>query len=160
MSLVPRVRQPDPVACFPTCVWAVLTFQRQDVEYEEVFEACVMDAYGALDPIALQGLQEAGWDVEVLREFDPETVLNALEEERPLIVSLPQACVGEHLLYHAVVICELAEDAAVVMDPAVGEYVSVPLSDPRLNGGQNLAGGFFIGGTAVCGPIPPATPSK
>ena len=86
---VPRIKQPNPVACLPAAVWVVVTHQGYSVGYEEIAAACRMDANGSVQEIALDGLREAGFDVEVLSRWDEAAVVCALEEGRPLIVSGP-----------------------------------------------------------------------
>ena len=144
MLLVPRRKQESDVTCLPTCVWAVLTFEGFDVSYQDVREACRMDQRGSVLELAIQGLSEAGWDVEFAQSLDSQSIAEQLSEERPLIAVIGERSLRERRLAHAVVICELKEDQLVVMDPAVGEYVIVPMQ----RDGDILPeyrGGFFIG---------------
>ena len=146
MLLVPRRRQPDPIACLPTCIWSVLTFQGNTVDYEEVVAACRLDWRGAVLELAIQSLREAGWDVEVVSELDMEQVRAALAEDRPLIASmLPEEAVGD-LVTHAIVICGLSDETITVMDPLLGDYVSLPLAEAAEELHLRFSRGLFIAG--------------
>lgn len=136
--LVPLCRQPNPVTCFPACVWSVLRYQGQAVSYEAVEEACLLDELGAVDELAMQGLREAGWDVELLQDPSLEELGASLEEDRPIIALLALGSVGSQVLLHAVVLCGLDEAHLTVMDPLVGEYIELPLAEVR----RLLAPGF------------------
>ena len=149
MLLVPRRRQPNPVACLPTCVWSVLTFEGYAVDYEEVAAACLLDNRGAVLELTGLGLQEAGWDVEILAEFDLERVKTALDEERPLVAALRIEPLGGEPMAHAVVICGLTEDTLTVMDPLAGDYVALPLHEIVKDLPVRFKGGFFITGMPV-----------
>jgi hypothetical protein len=141
---VPRRKQDSDVTCLPTCVWAVLTFEGFDVAYEDILEACRMDERGAVLELAIQGLAEAGWDVEFTRTLDLQSISEHLSEERPLIAVLEEGGLRQSRLAHSVVICDFMEAELVAMDPAVGEYVNVPLQDAR-DIHLEYRGGFFIG---------------
>lgn len=148
MLEVPRRCQPDAFGCLPTCVWSVLTFQGYVLEYEEVEAACLVGPRGALLELAVQGLQEAGWDVEMAEELDLDTIRSAMEQERPIIASVIAGRIEGQPLAHAVVICDLTEDTLVVMDPRVGDYVSLPLKEFSDVFAGRYAGGFLIAGAA------------
>lgn len=144
MLWVPRRRQPDRVSCLPTCVWAVLEFEGQDVTFDEVVAACLLGSHGAVLELALQGLREADWDVQVVDDFDLELIQEALDEGRPLITTIRSA--DREPMAHAVVVCAIGRQDVIVMDPLVGEYVSVPLADFNRSYGHRFSGGFFIAG--------------
>lgn len=126
----------------------MLTFEGYSVEYEDIQSVCRLSHLGALDYIAIQSLQEAGWDVEVVTDLDLEAIRSALKEDRPLIISLPLGAVGSVSLLHAVVVCDLTDETVIVMDPLIGDYRTIRLDDPVLNYGVALVDGFFIGGAA------------
>jgi ABC-type bacteriocin/lantibiotic exporter with double-glycine peptidase domain len=126
MLPVPRIRQPDPVSCLPAAVWCVLQYLGYAAPYEEVADACRMDRLGAVEPLAMAGLLEAGWDIQIVDEFDEEQIRLALENDTPLVATLYLGKLGEDHLAHAVVVYGIEEETLQVMDPLVGEYVSSP----------------------------------
>src|SRR5687768_9137959 len=146
MLPVPRLRQPDSVSCLPACVWSVLRFQGYEVEYPDVARACRLGQLGAVPELAIQGLMEAGWDVEVLREFDVETVEEALAAERPLIVMLTVGSIGIESFGHAVVLRGITEEAVSVMNPMIGEYETIPRHEFADLVARDFSGAFFIAG--------------
>jgi hypothetical protein len=91
---------------------------------EEAIEACRLGNRGANVEIAAEGLREAGWDVEPIRHFDERELERALEDGQPPIVVV--ALGGAEDMAHAVVLCSIASDSVTVMDPSVGEYVTLP----------------------------------
>lgn len=93
---VQACRQPNAVACLPTAVWVVLSDRGHAVSYDEIAEACEMDARGAVQEIALQGLREAGFDVDLLEEWDADAVRSALENDQPVIASIPLSALFAH----------------------------------------------------------------
>ena len=147
MLRVPPQRQPDPVTCLPACVWSVLQYVGQSVSYDEIEVACRLGRYGALDDLAIQGLMEAGWDVEVVQQFDPEFLRAAIEDERPLILTLTTGHAGLHGFAHAVVLCDLTEDMLTVMDPLYGDYRTLAFAEASVRFAAGFRG-FFICGTA------------
>lgn len=144
MLPVPRRKQDSDVTCLPTCVWAVLAFEGFEVSYDDILDACRMDQRGAVLELALEGLAEAGWDLEFARSMDPQSISEHLADERPLIAVIEERSRPKSHLAHAVVICDLRDDELVVMDPSVGEYVSMPLHGER-DIRVEYRGGFFIG---------------
>jgi ABC-type bacteriocin/lantibiotic exporter with double-glycine peptidase domain len=135
---VPLCRQPSSVTCFPACVWSVLRYQGQGVSYEELEEACLLDELGAVDELAMQGLREAGWDVELLQDPTLNELEASFDEDRPVIALLALGAVGTQVLLHAVVLCGLEGEVLTVMDPLVGEYVDLTITEVR----QIIAPGF------------------
>lgn len=152
MLRVPRFRQPDEVSCLPTCVYAVLVYEHglHIVTYEEIARICRLDAQGAVDYVAVQSLSESEWDVEMLDGLDLDDVKTILDEDRPVILILGQ---GEHLA-HAVVACDVTAEALVVMDPAVGDYREIQLSDEVLLVESAFMSGLLISGSpAISSPV-------
>jgi hypothetical protein len=95
--------------------------QGEKVSYEEVEAACLLDARGAILELALQGLREAGWEIDVVEEFDIDEVSAALSDGRPLITTVLSR--GEpNRMAHAVVVCAVTGAELTVMDPLVGDY--------------------------------------
>jgi hypothetical protein len=144
MLRVPPLRQPDPAACFPTAACAVLLFRGVVVEYEDIAEACGLSSAGTVQERAIQGLCENEFEVEVLTEFDRETIADAIAEERPPILTLemrPGVAQG-----HAVVICDLEGDVLTVIDPAFGEYRQLRWSEILPLVGRGITGVVLIGG--------------
>lgn len=146
MLRVPLLRQPDDVSCLPACVWSVLTYAGNQVDYEAIEAACRLDQFGAVQELAIQALREAGWDVEVLDGFELETIRLAIQEDRPLILCLDLGNMRPRRFLHAVVVCDLAPRSVRVMDPALGAYVDLPLESVRHRAGTGLTASFFIGG--------------
>jgi hypothetical protein len=124
----------------------VLRHQGHDVELDEIVALCRLGPFGALQDRAAQSLREAGWDVELVDEFDVEAVKAAIEEGRPLVVSLDLGRVGEAEFAHAVVICDIGRDTVVVMDPWYGDYRELRMVDVMLQVGRGLSGMLLIGG--------------
>jgi hypothetical protein len=146
MLLVPQVKQPHEYACLPTCVWVVLTFLGREVSFEEVLEACSPGPFGVLQEIATQALEEAGWDVTLIKRVEIASIRKAIDAGNPVIASLrPPVSVPGHFA-HAVVVCGLIEDKGIrVMDPAVGAYRDFSLDEFMLLVEDGLAGPFLIG---------------
>jgi hypothetical protein len=115
------------------------------VSYEAIEEACCLNADGALDEIALQGLQYAEWEVEVLRYQDLPAIKERLDLDEPVVLILAQGQLGGITLGHAVVACELTDQRLTVMDPQVGDYVQLALADLDLFNTEILRG-FVIAG--------------
>ena len=145
MLYVPRLRQPDDVSCLPTAVTSVLRFHGYPADYADVADACKLGPLGALQEISLQGLLEAGYEVEVMSEFDSSSLSDALEQERPVIVTLMGGPLAPGSFGHAVVACGLDEDAVTVMDPARGDYVRVPWDSFVKRVGRGISGALIIG---------------
>jgi hypothetical protein len=97
----------------------------------------------------MDGLREAGWDVEWLDEFDPAAIREALAEGRPPILTLSLGWVENAYFAHAVVVCAWTEDIVTVMDPLHGEYVEIPQETVFLDGASGIGGGFFIAGAVA-----------
>jgi hypothetical protein len=112
------------------------------VDLDEIIAACHLDSRGAVQELALQGLREAGWDVETISRFDPDETSAALADGRPLIIGLTRS----QRLAHAVVVCAIDTRNVTVMDPAEGEYVEIPLIEVLLQMEEGLGGGFYIAG--------------
>src|SRR4029453_19164573 len=101
--------------------------------------------------MAIDGVRDLGWDIEYVTDFDVEVLRAALEDERPLITSVHSGQVGEVAFGHAVILCGLDADHAVVMDPLVGDYVQVPVLALSSVAGHRFRGGFFITGLPIEG---------
>ncbi|MBI3911098.1 MAG: hypothetical protein HY320_09220 [Armatimonadetes bacterium] len=156
MLLVPCVRQPDHITCLPMCVWAVLRFGGFTVEFDEVLAACRVDRRGAVWQLTALSLQEAGWDVEVVRSLDLDAIRASLAEERPLIAILLRDPEDPEPFAHAVVVCDVEDAGLVVMDPSPGEYVRLPWSTANWNLADAFVSGLLIGGaTTSAGPEKP-----
>ena len=145
MLKIQPYRQPDRIHCLPACVWSVLRFMGEEVPYDVVVEACALGPLGAIDEIAMQGLREAGWDVDVLGSPDRESIEAALAEERPVILTLPVGKQGSDFFLHAVVVCDADGEGLTIMDPQVGDYKSLPARALLLRSGHGLVGPLLIG---------------
>lgn len=152
MLYVPRLRQPDEVSCLPTAVTSVLRFHGYPAEYADVAAACKLGPLGALQEISIQGLLETGYDVEVMSEFDSSSLRDALEQERPVIVTLIGGSLASGEFGHAVVACGLDEDAVMVMDPAQGDYIRVPWGSFVQRVGKGISGALIIGAAQQAAP--------
>ncbi len=123
MLKVPLVRQPNDTACLPTCVRAVLAYRGFRLSHDDVAEMCRTQKTGSAAELAVDGLIEAGIDAE-LHQFDGMVELQAaLEDGRPVVAILQHLSGGTH----AVVVCEISADTVTVMDPALGDYVELPV---------------------------------
>ena len=145
MLQVPRIRQPNNATCFPACVWAVLTYAGNAIEYEEIEAACALDPLGAAPEVALQALADAGWDIEVQQEVSVEVIHAALEDERAPILILPVPGVDTTRFAHAVVACGLSEGVLTVMDPQMGDYRELPVATLEQMLLASEVSGFLIG---------------
>ena len=91
---------------------------------EDAAQTCDTDHEGTVVDLALAGLAESGVDSE-LRQFSSVAELREfLNADQPVIVILrhPQR------FLHAVVVCDVGEDAVTVMDPAQGELVTIAIA--------------------------------
>jgi len=121
MLRVPTLRQPSETACLPTCVEAVLRYHGHACDSDEVRHWCHTRLEGSDADLAVQGLNDAGIDAELLQCGTLDDLRRLIEEDRPPIVLLWEG--GGW--YHAVVVCEADEASVVVMDPIPGSYVTV-----------------------------------
>lgn len=151
MLRVPKLRQPDLVTCFPTAVWAVLLYHGYEVEFGEVASACRLGRYGVLQEIAVQGLREAEYDVQVAEVVDAETIRSALDGDCPLIITVETGVTEEGGFGHAVVVCDLEGDVLTVMDPLRGEYEHLSLGEALPQLGRGLSGALLISGRPARG---------
>jgi ABC-type bacteriocin/lantibiotic exporter with double-glycine peptidase domain len=149
MLLVPCFRQPDPVACLPACVWSVLTYQGYQVSFDAIREMCSLDRKGANIEVAMLGLSRADWDLRVVEPIEPATLMEALDEDQPVIVTLST----EEMLFeeaaHAVVVCGLDGESVTVMDPAAGDYREMPVTEFVEAVVRAAQPGFWVGGAVV-----------
>jgi len=147
MLPVPRYRQRDPISCLPTCVHAVLEYRHGEnaITYEDVFEACCLDSKGAVVDLAIQGLQEAGWDLGILTYQDLASIKELVDIGDPVVVIRAVIQQGSNSLGHAVVVCALDDSSITVMDPAVGDYITLALADNDLLETEIIQG-FTIAG--------------
>jgi hypothetical protein len=137
----PRVKQPSPMGCLPTCVRAVLKYGGENVSYADAAAWCREFPEGGCDWFeALDGLREQGYAVEEVAGEDDTTEeallkLHGLveEQERPVIARLlTDLQAGAN---HAVVILGFSGPALEgygvgrtihYMDPASGFYDDKP----------------------------------
>src|SRR5882724_3878689 len=82
-------------SCFPTTVLAILLWHGETVTLEEVSEWCLEDQDGCVLDLALDGLREAGIDIEELIAHEEEEARSQLqsivgneEDAQPVIVTL------------------------------------------------------------------------
>ncbi len=124
MLQVPRIPQPDDVTCLPACVRAVLAYWGQSLSDAEAAALCRTFLRGTLLDVAVRGLADAGIDAD-LRQFDStDELAELLDEGRPVIVILRHPAGG----LHAVVVCDVDASVVTIMDPAVADYRTLPLS--------------------------------
>ncbi len=97
----------------------------------------------------MQGLQEAGWDVEFVGDFDVDRIRTAIAEGRPLIASLVRRGTERQRLAHAVVICDASREELTVMDPLLGDYRTLSLDVTESILEVLFFEGFFIAGSHV-----------
>ncbi|MBI3945501.1 MAG: C39 family peptidase [Armatimonadetes bacterium] len=124
MLHVPTFRQPDDVACLPTCVRAVLAFRGYPLSDEDASRLCQTDYEGTVIDLALSGLADAGLDAD-LHQFESVAELRELIADGQPVVTFLRHPSGS---LHAVVVCDVTPSAVTVMDPGPGEYAMLPLS--------------------------------
>lgn len=125
MLRVPRLRQPDPTACLPTCVLCVLRYYGHAAEYRDVRAWCHSTPSGSDPDLAVQGLADAAVDAQLLQCSSEEELRELIEDGVPPIAAL---ALGNGY-YHTVVVCGVGENSVTVMDPMAGDYIDVPLSE-------------------------------
>lgn len=124
MLKIPTLRQVSSVTCLPTCLRAVLAYRGLELSEEEVVEACDTSVDGTRADMAVQGLSDAGFDVEIRQFADAEALRECLGEGQPVIAFLQHPS-GQ---LHAVVVCEVDAEEVTYMDPARGEYRSMSIA--------------------------------
>jgi ABC-type bacteriocin/lantibiotic exporter with double-glycine peptidase domain len=107
-------------------VWSVLRYHGYPVDYEDVLVACRLDPLGAIHELAIQGLQEAGWDVATPLIGDLDSMRAILGDDRPVIALLSMGATDPGPAAHAAVLCGIDGGEVVLMDPLRGEYERVP----------------------------------
>ena len=145
MLRVPKLKQPHSVACLPTCICAVLQFAGRDVTFEEVLEVVAIDADGSNPVLSVYALEEVGWNLDFMGAPTPEEIEHSIAEGQPIIANLQIAVRQGRNYCHAIVICDKVGDNLVVMDPAVGDYVEMPLERFMAEVEDGLVGAFHIG---------------
>lgn len=124
MLRVPTLRQPDDVTCLPTCIRAVLAYHGRRVTSRDAADMCRTHEAGSGVVHALDALVDAGLDADLLQFDSVDDLTDLVTDGRPVIALLRHRGGG----YHAVVVCGVTQDAVTIMDPAPGEYVTMPIS--------------------------------
>lgn len=124
MLRIPRLRQPNSVACLPTCVRAVLAYHGRQVSDDEAAEMCRTDSAGTVADLAVQGLAEAGIDAEFRQFGSLDDLREWLLDGSPIITFLWHPAGSAH----AVVVCDVSADTVTVMDPALGDCIELPIA--------------------------------
>lgn len=122
MLNVPARRQPDETACLPTCVEAVIAFFGRSITTADVRRWCRTTAAGSDVDQAIQGLEDAGVDAELLQLSSRDDLIEMLDAGRPPIAILAEGPGWSH----AVVVCDLDEHSVTFMDPRIGGYTRAP----------------------------------
>ncbi len=116
------------MSCLPTCVRAILQWQGDTYSAREISEWCRENASGCAFDDSIEGLIEAGFEVEVIPESDPLTMLEALrrhvQEGTPVVVTLQVEARTEG--NHAVVTVGSTPNTFTVMDPLLGTFTDWP----------------------------------
>lgn len=128
MLRVPFVLQPDAVTCLPSCIFAALQCQGHSIEYEDIEQICKLDHRGAVPDIAIAAIREDGWDVEEIVNFEITRLREAIDDGIPIVARVNIKGYSGEAFDHAVVVCDIAEDEVVYMDPqSSSEYQRLPL---------------------------------
>jgi ABC-type bacteriocin/lantibiotic exporter with double-glycine peptidase domain len=143
MLRVPRLKQPDSTSCLPTCVEAVLRYHGYAANAARIREWCYTTSRGSDADLAVQGLNEAGIDAELLQCGSLAEIRELLDQGRPPIVLLFE--VGDY--YHTVVVCDLDGDVFTFMDPRTGEYVQASAQELSLDWAPPSGEVLLIGGS-------------
>src|SRR5437868_3756271 len=109
----PLRQPPGSNSCLPTAVRAVLLWHGEQASPEEVSEWCREERKGSILDLALDGLREAGFDVEELiapTETEAQNLLRTTitddEDAQPVIALLANPAVSEQE-DHAVVVTNI-----------------------------------------------------
>ena len=121
MLAVPLRKQEDETACLPTCVAAVLGFLGYEPPIDDVRYWCRTTERGSDVDLAIQGLNDAGVDAELLQCATLDELQPLLDEGRRPIVILSQGGGWSH----SVVVCAIEPEAVVVMEPRTGGYLRI-----------------------------------
>jgi ABC-type bacteriocin/lantibiotic exporter with double-glycine peptidase domain len=143
MLKVPCERQLDDASCLPTCIYAVLSYKGEPISYEEIAQACSLDPLGAVFEIAIDGVQQAEFDVRVVDSLDFDELRAELDQGNPMIALVSMGPKKAH----AVVVCEVTETEVVVMDPQIGDYTRFLLTGPELSLASEFEAGFYVSGS-------------
>ncbi len=128
----PLLRQPfGSQSCLPTCVRAILEWQGSLYSAVEVSEWCHEEASGCAFDDSIEGLIEAGFEIDVIPESGPFEMLAALKnciaEGVPVVVALQTDVRADG--NHAVVTLRSEDSTFVVMDPLQGRLTEWPERD-------------------------------
>jgi len=119
----PWRQPPGSQSCLPTCVRAVLAWHGQEVSQDQVSEWCREEADGCNVFLALQSLQEEGFDVVEVQNEDVLLELFAGEDPEPVIVMIRTPSMPPDS-DHAVVIHAIEQQGTALiidyMDPLDG----------------------------------------
>ena len=130
----PLRQPPSRNSCLPTVVRAVLHWHGVQASPDEVSEWCQEESKGCLLDLAIDGLREAGFEVEELTAPTEAEMISLLREAvtseddyQPVIVTLQNPALGT-TLDHAVVVIHIGQgqdldisNTVEYMDPLTGE---------------------------------------
>ena len=125
MLRVPCLRQPTKVTCLPTCVRAVLAYHGREIGDGEAAEMCNLGHAGAVAELAVDGLTDAGIDFSIRQFAEIGELGEELDDSGPVIAFVGHPSGSPH----AVVVCDVDEDAVTFMDPAFGEYTTLSTAE-------------------------------
>ena len=145
MHRVPRLQQPSRTSCFPTCVQAVLAHNGLELSHDDLTHACGTTPRGTVADLALRELADAGIDVTLHQFHTIDELAEVLTESGPVIVFLFRPGGGTH----AVVACGVGPDGVTVMDPAVGDYTAISMTDFEAAWDPMANEGMTIGRSAI-----------
>jgi hypothetical protein len=125
----PLLRQPfGSQSCLPTCVRAIFQWQGSLYSAAEVSEWCREEVSGCAFDDSIEGLIEAGFELDTIPENDSDAMLAALRERLsegvPVVVALQMDARTED--NHAVVTLSEAEGGFTIMDPLQGSLTEWP----------------------------------
>ena len=141
----PLLRQPPGSnACLPTCVYAVLLWHGENVTLDNVSAWCQEETQGCFLDIAIDGLRDAGFDLEELptrTQDDAEEQLRNLftdSDPIPILVTIQNPLISIDS-DHAVVVTDIRR-----VDTADGEQEIVEYMDPLIGDlAQDSRGDFW-----------------
>ena len=156
MLRVPARRQPDSVSCLPTCVEVVLDFLGYHTEASENRRWCYTTRVGSDVDLAIQGLDDAGVDAELLQCDSLERLRDLIAEGRPPIVLFPEGGSWSH----SVVVCSVDDAQVTIMDPRAGDYVALSVSDFSASWLPHSGETLLVGGSPIAARSSARRPSQ